>query len=124
MAVFTSAIDTADRLLKKYGAACKLRRFTEVAPPDPAKPWIPGAPTPTDYTVYAAFFDYATNKIDGEVIRRGDMQVYMSAKNVSIEPTDADFLVDPNSVVWTIVRPEKLSPNLTEKVLYILQVRR
>lgn len=122
MATYTGSIATAKRLIRKFGGKCKVRRTTEGAPADDNKPWIPGAPTDVDHTAYAAFFNFDSGKIDGDIIRRGDMQVLMET-SVNVVPTDNDLLVDPAGVVWSIKDVDILSPNRTENVLYTLQVR-
>ena len=65
------------------------------APSDPETPWIPGAPTPTDYELKATVRGVSKDQIDGTLILSSDEVVTSSAD--IIEPILADTLtVDGN----------------------------
>ena len=54
--VFTRQIAMAKRMISKYGQSVTWRQQADGAPPDPTKPWEPGAASTTDHTVKIAFF--------------------------------------------------------------------
>jgi hypothetical protein len=105
----TRALNMGERMITKYGkrtTACYLRRKS-------------GA----DYPVKIAVMDFRLQDIDGNLIRRNDKRVLMSAKNLSITPDmETDQLVI-GAEVYQIKNIITIQPG-DLVVLYDLQVRR
>src|SRR5688572_25813722 len=87
---------TANRLIKSYGQAGVV---TRLGPPDPV---LGGEPVPTPYPATLVPMAYEARYIDGTVIRTGDMQIYISAVGLAIEPTVGD-IVTANGTDYAIV---------------------
>jgi hypothetical protein len=104
---------TAQRLIAKYGQAGTVKR-TE--PPDPI---YGGDPVVTTYPATLVPMAYEARYVDGTVIRTGDMQIYISAVGLPIEPTVGD-VVTANGADYTIVAgdPNKYD-GLTNVVLVV-----
>lgn len=94
--VYTRPRATADRLLKKYGAAAVLTRTIPGAY-DPTT-GMTGAPTITNYTGIAFRENYALKDIDGTLIKRGDIRLLMSPKS-----TDGTDMVRPQTATDTVL---------------------
>jgi hypothetical protein len=77
---------TAQRLIAKYGQSATVKRIT---PPDPV---YGGEPVVTSYPATLVPMAYEARYIDGTVIQTGDMQIYISAVGLSIEPTVGDVV--------------------------------
>lgn len=119
MSRFTSAINLAERLIKKNGQEVILQSTS--LPPDGAMPWRPDKNKATSSVITAVFLNYAQNLIDGEMIRNSDQQVLVAAKD-TVPPKVSDTIVRDDEV-WAIVAVKILNPN-GEKILYDLQVRK
>lgn len=128
MARFDRAIALANRLITKNGSTVVLRRYTDGAPPDPAKPWRVGAATTQDYSADVVFLPLGSeNNVDGtenyvfdENTHKTQTRAYMAPK-VSVRPRLTDRIID-GSREWEIVDIRVLEPN-GQDVLYELIVR-
>ncbi|MDX0865598.1 hypothetical protein GOE00_02375 [Sinorhizobium medicae] len=87
---------TAQRLVAKYGQAGTVKRIT---PPGPV---YGGEPIVTPYPATLVPMAYEARYIDGTVIQTGDMQIYISAVGLPIEPTVGD-VVTANGKDYAIV---------------------
>lgn len=117
-ALYTRLAATAVRLLAKYGAPLLLTRTTE-GEYDPETGTSTGG-TAT-YNVTGAAFDYAQDDIDGTLIRRGDMRVYI-APDAAVTPQTGDTL-PVQGFVWNVVESRPLQP-ADKIVLHDVQIRR
>lgn len=120
MTIYTRALATADRLIRKYGAETTL---TTPAATDPTYDPATGISTPaapTVDTVRAVVFPYADKYIDGTLILTGDEQAYISAQGIA-EPKPGSVLLWRGKS-YTTVRGKVLGP-AGVNVLYELQVR-
>lgn len=106
---------TATRLLKRFGAACTLKR-TGPAEYDPATGT--NAPTITSLATTAAVFAYAQKYIDGTLILQGDQQALMDP---ATEPKQGDVLVWQGTD-YTVVAVKPVSP-AGVPVLFEAQIR-
>lgn len=70
-----------------------------LTPPDPI---FGGEPTETPYACQGWRDDYDLDTIDGTVIQRSDVRVFIIASSISISPATSDYLVI-NGVTHTIV---------------------
>lgn len=113
----------ATRLLTRYGEKSTYRRRV-VGEPSPTTPWLDGTLLPpTEKKVDAAWFDYDVSRVDGTLVRQGDVEVFVSAKQLNMTPEVAtDQLVRVNGQVWTIVRFTTIAPN-EDLILYIFTAR-
>ena len=107
---------TALRLIAKYGQAGVV---TRLAPPDPV---LGGEPVPTPYPATLVPMAYEARYIDGTVIRSGDMQIYISAVGLAIEPTIGD-IVAANGTDYAIVNGDPNKYDGVTVVVFIVQGR-
>lgn len=119
-----AALDTAFRkvsatVMKALGRSGTLRRVSAQASYNTST----GTATQTtaDTTVRAVVTTYAHHKMDGEQIKRGDLNVVIAAASLASAPTTADKWV-MDSAEYAIVRVDREGGDLP--VLYSLQVRR
>lgn len=106
-------------LIERLGAELTVTRST-VASFDPSLGYtVPGADLVA--TGSGVMDSYKSRDIDGTVIRRGDMEIYIGPE-LAFEPAVNDT-VTVDSVTWNIVNVEQVSPAGTD-CLYICHVRR
>ncbi|MDW9680663.1 hypothetical protein [Sinorhizobium meliloti] len=107
---------TAQRLIAEYGQAGTLKRIT---PPDPV---YGGDPVVTSYSATLVPMAYEVRYIDGTVILSGDMQIYISAVGLAIEPTVGD-VVTANGKDYAIVAGDPNKYDGITPVVFIVQGR-
>ncbi|MDX0855960.1 hypothetical protein GOL78_15210 [Sinorhizobium medicae] len=107
---------TARHLIAKYGQAGAVKRIT---PPDPV---YGGEPVVTSYPATLVPMAYEGRYIDGTVIQTGDMQIYISAVGLSIEPTVGD-IVTANGADYAIVAGDPNKYDGITPVVFIVQGR-
>lgn len=116
---YSRTVETAERLITRYGQLGFIRRTGEPTGPD-------YDPTPGVETEYAARFvvtEYDSREIDGSRIRASDKKVLLSVKGLTIDPTTSDLLVEHDGSTLSIVDADPLKPAETI-VLWTLQARR
>lgn len=124
MAVFGRQQNSAEKLIKKYGANAILRKYTP-ASVDPLKPWVQVPASQEDTSIIVALFPFTSNsdsyktqswasKFGGD-IPTGVEQAYVAAKNVTIDNSDTIHI---NGKAYTILNVNLLAPNAVEKILY------
>lgn len=107
---------TAQRLIAKYGQAGTV---TRLEPPDPV---YGGEPVLTSYPATLVPMAYEARYIDGTVIQTGDMQIYISAVGLPIEPTVGD-VVTANGKDYAIVAGDPNKYDGLTNVVFIVQGR-
>ncbi|MFK0273656.1 hypothetical protein ACIQUG_08270 [Ensifer sp. NPDC090286] len=107
---------TAQRLISKFGQAGLV---TCVTPPDPV---LGGDPVVTSYPATLVPMAYEARYIDGTTIRSGDMQIYISAVGLAIEPTVGD-VVTANGTDYAIVAGDPNRYDGVTNVVFIVQGR-
>ena len=107
---------TAQRLIAKFGQAGVVTRLT---PPDPI---LGGEPVPTSYPATLVPMAYEARYIDGTVIRTGDLQIYISAVGLPIEPTVGD-IVAANGTDYAIITGDPNKYDGVTNVVFIVQGR-
>ena len=107
---------TAQRLIAKFGQAGVVTRLT---PPDPI---LGGEPVPTSYPATLVPMAYEARYIDGTVIRTGDMQIYISAVGLPIEPTVGD-IVAANGTDYAIVNGDPNKYDGVTNVVFVVHGR-
>jgi hypothetical protein len=110
---------TADRLLKKYGAARELHRTTADSYDPSTGVFTPGGDV--TYDIFAAKFDYEQKDIDGTVIKAGDQRAYISP-TAAVTPQTGDR-IDFDGVKWNVQASRPIAP-ATKIVLHDVQLRR
>ncbi len=131
MARFDSAIALAKRLIDKNGQDADLRTFVAGPPPDPTKPWEPGANVPSDQTVRAVFLPLGkpgTRLVeeiyeDGTLVRIGDLSVLIASTDKDGNPVNMDVggIIYRSADPWKIQASSPLSPN-GQLIMFSLQV--
>lgn len=125
MGLFDSKIALAKRLITKYGQSVTLVRVGLGSTSD--KPWRPSPNTETLETVSAVFLNYDIRQIDGELIKRGDQNVFLSPVDTATPPRVGDVIRRPVETgtieQWNVIGVRPLAPN-GEFILYELDVRR
>lgn len=109
-----------DALVEEFGAVAYLRRASTAT-----YNTTTGAVADSvaaDETVKAVVANYDESKIDGTIIRRGDMRALVSCVGLSAPPSVNDVLVW-GTELFTVVNLNIVSPARTD-VLYDLQVRK
>lgn len=124
MARFDNQIVTAKRLINRNGEQSTFRRTT-LAPPLGGDPWDPSVPTVANTVVDAVWLEFDERRIDGELIKVGDQEVFIAASDLpSVQPDGAtDVLIRASGEQWAIVRTETLAPN-GQVILHQVHVRR
>ncbi|MDX0354310.1 hypothetical protein GOC51_03690 [Sinorhizobium meliloti] len=107
---------TAHELIEEFGQAGTV---TRLGPPDPV---YGGDPVPTDYPATLVPMAYEARYVDGTVIQTGDMQIYISAVGLPIEPTVGD-VVNANGADYTIVAGDPNKYDGITPVVFIVQGR-
>lgn len=123
--VYSRQIDTALRLIAKYGGPAKLVVTTSVTP-DPTKPWETPPDTEESQDVKAAFLRYAQKYVDGTVIHAGDQKVLIAAKSLTLVPNlqgRVERVVNGATETWKVINVNPLNVNGQEPILYSIQVR-
>jgi len=127
---YTNFRTLADRLIGENGRALTLVRRDQANFTDPAKPWRGSTEAATVSTIVTGvFLEFEKEDIDGTLIRRGDKQVLIAAKDVEDETTgtlsvkveDFDHILDAG-VRWKILKAELIEPG-SQRIMYDLQVR-
>lgn len=116
---YSRLANTALRLIAKYGRSVTLRSVT-AGTYDPATRTKSGAST-SDATVSMAFNNYTQNQIDGEVIRRDDLEGLLAASGLTTAPENGDIVID-GSNQYKIVNVDVIQPGDTV-IVYKLQLR-
>ena len=121
--------DLAQELIAEFGRSVTLRRFTDVAPPDPNKPWVLGSPTITSSTVKAAFVpmnespDQDHQLTDPGILSQMDESVcIVDALSSPIPPNLKDRILD-GATEWVIERIGILKPG-SLPIAYELRLKR
>lgn len=122
MVDFASLAATALRLIEANGRAISIRKVTTAAPPDPAKPWIPGAEGTADTAAIGVFFDTERSAITNETIPADQSVLLVAASGLGVTPIGKDRVVD-GSDVWEVVKVNTLKPGATV-LLYELMVKK
>ena len=92
---YARAVNTADRLIKRFGQSGKLLSSTATT----------GKPTFTPHDVSLVVLDYRVDQIDGERIRANDRQIYVATKGLAVEITPEDRIQDAAGSIYEIIAP-------------------
>jgi len=113
---YTEMQATAHELIEEFGQAGTVKRVT---PPDPV---YGGVPVVTSYPATLVPMTYEARYIDGTVILSGDMQIYISAVGLPIEPTVGD-VVTANGADYAIINGDPNKYDGITSVVFIVQGR-
>lgn len=120
---FTSARALAKRLIAKNGERSTHVRVTDS--PTPGKPWRSLGSTRVKTVVDAAWFEFDRGRVDGDLIRSGDREVFVPATDLEpvIPDPTTDVMVRRDGTRWQIVGPVRtIQPN-EELILFQIQAR-
>lgn len=120
---YTEFQDLAVDLLGDAGRQISIRRASPDTTADTSKPWRAEPGAPTFYKVFAVFTSYSTQEVDrsNNRIQASDLKVLVPARDLKIEPTTRDRVVDGSKEYQVMaVKPLKPGPLV---VTYELQVR-
>lgn len=116
MTFYTEMQAMAHELIEEFGQAGVVTRLT---PPDPI---LGGEPVSTPHPATLVPMAYEARYIDGTVIRTGDMQIYISAVGLAIEPAVGD-IVTANGTAYVIVSADPGCYDGVTNVVYVVQGR-
>lgn len=114
---YARAAQTAERLIRKFGAVGAIRRETPGSGPS----YDPGEPTLTDHPAHIVVTSYTNREVDGQRILATDRKAYVEP-TVGVEPTTSDLLVTPDGSTLAIIDVTLLRP-ATKTILYVVQAR-
>ncbi len=116
MSFYSEMQEMAHELITEFGQVGAVKRVT---PPDPI---LGGDPVVTSYPATLVPMAYEARYIDGTVIRTVDMQIYISAVGLAIEPTVGD-VVTANGTDYAIVNGDPNKYDGVTNVVFIVQGR-
>ncbi|QRY69115.1 hypothetical protein JVX98_12855 [Ensifer sp. PDNC004] len=116
MSFYSEMQEMARELITEFGQAGAVKR---VAPPDPV---LGGDPVVTSYPATLVPMAYEAKYVNGTVILAGDVQIYISAVGLSIEPTVGD-VVSANGTDYAIVAGDPNKFDGVTNVVFIVQGR-
>lgn len=132
MAVFTSQINAAQRLLAANGAEFTLRKLTPGSPADASKPWRVGADSAAEHTITAVVLPAGAaqigafdNRVEDEALTQGQRRyLLVAAKDLAVDIVPHDVI---NGIEgedgWEVAGTILLAPN-GEKILWEVVVQR
>lgn len=122
MAVYTNLKNVAVTLITKFGQTVTVKQRVDPAPADPAKPWIVGAATVTEYTTKAVILDFRPDQVEGYAYQRGDQLCYIAARDLGTVITEEDTVTDAGGIEWSIIQASRVHPS-NEDILFQLYIR-
>ncbi len=133
MVDYTSLRLTAERLINENGRTLTLQREDQTNFAVTAEPWRtadPAGANVVSLTVLGVFSEFEKEDFDGSLIRRGDKQVLIAAKDLedvqsgseNIKIEDFDTLLD-GTEIWKIITAVVIEPG-SLRVMFDLQVRK
>lgn len=108
---------SARRLTAKFGQVGDVKRITT------GDHIYGGGPTVSSYPATLIAMAYEARYIDGTTIKTGDMQIYISAVGLAIEPTVGD-VVTANGTDYAIVNGDPNKYDGATPVVFIVQGRK
>ena len=118
---FTSARALAERLILKNGEKSTHVRVVDTAG---AQAWRQSGSSETSTVVDAAWFEFDQDRINEDLIRTGDREVFVPATalgTVVPNPT-SDYFVRVDGSRWQVISVRTIQPN-EDLVLHVIQVR-
>jgi hypothetical protein len=122
MTVYTNLINTAYRLVDKFGQNMTVNVVTDGTPPDPSQPWNVAAGTTVSHSTRGVMLDFRPDQVEGYAYQRGDKLVYIAAKDLPVVITEEMFITDASGVSWAIISASRVYPS-GEDILFQLYVR-
>ncbi len=109
MVNFTGLINSSQRIIQDVGRLVSIERNVSITDVDPAKPWLGKTSSVELHAVYAAFVNFEEKDMEGTLVRQGDQRCFISPKNLTIEITTSDKIID-GSTTWTIIQAKSQKP--------------
>ena len=120
---FNSARSLASRLITKNGERSTHVRVSDS--PTGGKPWRSSGSAQASTTINAAWFEYDQFRIDGDLIRSGDREVFVPAVDLDplVPDPTTDVIVRVDGSRWQILGPVRtIQPN-EDLIMFQIQVR-
>jgi hypothetical protein len=118
--LYTRLQGTADRMLGKFGNPGKI--IDTSAPLAPVDPVEGGDPTYPDYDCSVVIMAYDQRYVNGTTILAGDVQLYISAIGLTVEP-QVGKLVSAGGKTYLIVNMDPNRFDGQTPVVYVAQAR-
>jgi hypothetical protein len=128
---YSRQIETASRLITKYGGQAKLYVTTTVT--DPSAEWnAQSNDTEQSQDVIACWLNFPSRTKYGQsekapfTIQQGDLKVLVAAKGLTLEPNLQGRITRMKNGVtenWTVVGIDPLGVDGQQMIMYTLQVR-
>ncbi len=118
---FSSARALAARLILKNGEKSTLVRVEDTAG---VQPWRQSGSDDTSFVVDAAWFLFDQERINEDLIRTGDREVFIPATALGTVVPDqtTDYVVRVDGSRWQVIGVRTIQPN-EDLILHVLQVR-
>lgn len=113
-------VDLAKKLIDKNGREIIIRRIAKTVP-DLSKPWEIDDLPPDEFTVKSVFFNFQKDKVDGTLIRSKDVRCLIAQKDLSIEITTDDLIVD-GSIIYDVIIVSQEKPG-DQSILFDCHLR-
>jgi hypothetical protein len=120
---YSRQINTAERLIAKYGGPATL--YVTTTPTDGDKEWNALDDTVDGTPIIACFLSNRQNYKPGAVVHVGDMKVLIAAKNLSLSPNLQGRItrtVNGEDESWKISSCSPLNVDGQQGIMYTLQV--
>lgn len=125
MGQFDRQVALAQRLIQKFGVVVRWYQLGVPTIPDATKPWLKANAADTFNDVYVVFLDEGDaflRHMLGDDVPTGGLYGLMGSVNFTPKLTD---YIKHESTQYTVVDPlRKLSPNLTQDVLWLAHFTR
>ena len=116
---YTATASNALRAIKAKGKSYTLRRATVST--SASAPWKQSSASNTDETVYAVREEFTADEVDGENVKRSDLQLMVAASGLSVTPIAGDRIID-GATSYRVVNVDTLMPASTA-ITHTLQIR-
>lgn len=118
-ATFATEIDA---LIDNMGKSVTLTIKPET-PTDAAKPWRGTTGTPTTAAVNAVEYDFELEAVDGTLVKRGDVQFIVAAKDLSAYNSKSVDTITDGSTVWGVQGVAPINPGGTN-IAFVFHARK
>ncbi len=110
---------TAQRLIDDFGKPVTLRRTEATFDPSTGKT----VETTQDFDVNGVLEDYSENRVDGTLVKAGDLRLSIPARDLSVTPDIEKDTIRFGGDTWSIVNDGRVYSG-EQVALHQLQIRR
>lgn len=119
---YSGIVDDADVLIDDMGQLVTLVIKSET-PLSASQPWRGTAATEVTAAVYAVMVPFDAKDVDGTIVRRGDAQFIVAAKDLTAFNSESVDIIRAGSDNWGVVGVEIVNPGGTG-VVFIFHGRK